>query len=118
MLMFLVCVTSTLFLPTLQISHQYTLTDEQGPAHKKTFFVRLKLGEEEYASSGPSIKKAQHAAADIALRDTKHKHPPPKPPKNLGNGCAEWNNSSRNTSHLHRSIDLHISCIVVFTATS
>ena len=35
----------------------------------------LKLGDEEYAASGPSIKKAQHAAAENALRDTKYKHP-------------------------------------------
>lgn len=40
----------------LQIQHQYTLTDEQGPAHKKTFYVKLKLGDEEYAASGQSIK--------------------------------------------------------------
>ena len=42
---------------------------------QKTFSVVLKLGEEEYAASGPSIKKAQHAAAESALRDTKYKHP-------------------------------------------
>ena len=33
---------------------------------------------EEYIASGPSIKKAQHAAAAIALEKTKLKHPPPK----------------------------------------
>ena len=39
----------------------------------------LKLGEvEEYIASGPSIKKAQHAAAAIALEKTSLKHPPPK----------------------------------------
>lgn len=78
-----------------KIPHQYTLTDEQGPAHKKTFFVKLKLGEEEYACSGPSIKKAQHAAADIALGKTEYKHPPPKPPKNAAdNGYGqEWTDS-------------------------
>ncbi len=68
----------------LQIQHQYTLTDEQGPAHKKTFFVKLKLGDEEYASSGPSIKKAQHAAAAIALDKTQYKNPPPKLNRNTG----------------------------------
>lgn len=62
-----------------KIQHQYTLIDEQGPAHKKTFYVKLKLGqEEEYSASGPSIKKAQHAAAEIALKETKLKKPPPK----------------------------------------
>ena len=63
----------------LQIQHQYCLTDEKGPAHKKTFTVTLRLGEtEEYTASGPSIKKAQHSAAAIALEKTQFKHPPPK----------------------------------------
>jgi double-stranded RNA-binding protein Staufen len=62
-----------------KMNHQYTLVDEQGPAHKKTFYVKLKLGDEEYSASGESIKKAQHAAAAIALADTKYQHPPPKP---------------------------------------
>lgn len=66
-----------------KISHQYTLDDEQGPAHKKTFYVTLKLGENEtYAENGPSIKKAQHMAASVALEKTSYTHPPPKPPKN------------------------------------
>ena len=61
------------------IQHQYRLTNESGPPHKKTFTVCLKLGDtEEYIASGPSIKKAQHAAAAIALEKTKLKHPPPK----------------------------------------
>ena len=53
------------------------LTDESGPAHKKSFTVCLLVGDEEYNASGPSIKKAQHAAAAIALEKTKLKHPPP-----------------------------------------
>ncbi|KAL7640516.1 UNVERIFIED_CONTAM: hypothetical protein RMT77_008791 [Armadillidium vulgare] len=63
-----------------KISHQYCLTDEKGPAHKKVFTVTLKLGDndEEYSASGPSIKKAQHLAAAVALEKTKFKHPPPK----------------------------------------
>lgn len=66
-----------------KISHQYTLDDEQGPAHKKTFYVTLKLGENEtYSENGPSIKKAQHSAAAVALEKTAYTHPPPKPPKN------------------------------------
>lgn len=65
-----------------RVSHQYTLVDEQGPAHKKTFFVKLQIGDkEEYSASGPSIKKAQHSAAAIALEKTEFKHPPPKPMK-------------------------------------
>ena len=59
-------------------THQYKLTDESGPAHKKTFTVCLLVGDEEYNASGPSIKKAQHAAAAIALEKTNLKHPPPK----------------------------------------
>ena len=63
------------------ISHNIPLlqlTDESGPAHKKSFTVCLLVGDEEYNASGPSIKKAQHAAAAIALEKTKLKHPPPK----------------------------------------
>jgi len=78
-----------------KIQHQYTLTDEQGPAHKKTFYVKLKLGDEEYAASGPSIKKAQHAAAGIALDQTQYKHPPPKPPKSHE---ESWNTDSLSDS--------------------
>jgi len=62
----------------LQVEHQYCLTDEQGPAHRKVFFVKLKLGDEEFAASGASIKKAQHAAAAAALESTKLPRPPPK----------------------------------------
>ena len=61
------------------MQHQYRLTDESGPAHKKTFTVCLKIGDtEEYVASGPSIKKAQHAAAAISLEKTQFKHPSPK----------------------------------------
>ena len=64
----------------LQIQHQYCLTDEKGPAHKKAFTVTLRLGPtEQYNAAGPSIKKAQHSAAEVALQDTAYKHPPPKP---------------------------------------
>lgn len=59
-----------------KIDHQYRLVSEQGPAHKKRFTVILKLGDEEYAAEGLSIKKAQHAAAKDAIIKTAHKHPP------------------------------------------
>jgi len=72
-----------------KMHHQYTLVDEQGPAHKKTFYVKLKLGEEEYSASGESIKKAQHAAAAIALVATKYQHPPPKPTRQLGDNAQD-----------------------------
>ncbi|XP_025089402.1 double-stranded RNA-binding protein Staufen homolog isoform X2 [Pomacea canaliculata] len=64
-----------------KVAHQYTLVDEQGPAHKKIFYVKLKLGEEEYSAFGESIKKAQHAAAANALETTKFPHPVPKAPR-------------------------------------
>ncbi|KAJ8950336.1 hypothetical protein NQ318_021196 [Aromia moschata] len=65
-----------------KIQHQYRLTGEQGPAHKKIFTVTLKLGGEEYEAEGPSIKKAQHSAAAQALAKTDFKHPPPKTVRN------------------------------------
>lgn len=56
------------------------LLDEIGPAHKKVFYIMLKLGigtenEEVYEAQGSSIKKTQHAAADLALKQTKFKMP-------------------------------------------
>ncbi|GLH04028.1 Maternal effect protein staufen [Gryllus bimaculatus] len=66
-----------------KIQHQYRLTNEQGPAHKKRFTVMLKLGEEEYTAEGASIKKAQHSAASEALENTQYKHPPPKTTRNV-----------------------------------
>lgn len=61
-----------------KITHQYRLISETGPAHKKKFTVTLKVGEEEYTADGSSIKKAQHTAADQALKETRYPHPPPK----------------------------------------
>jgi double-stranded RNA-binding protein Staufen len=66
-----------------KIQHQYRLIGEQGPAHKKRFTVILKLGEEEYAAEGLSIKKAQHAAAKDAILKTAYKHPPLKTNRQL-----------------------------------
>lgn len=66
-----------------KIQHQYRLTGEQGPAHKKIFTVTLKLGDEEYEAEGASIKKAQHSAAAQALEKTQLKHPPPKSAKTI-----------------------------------
>lgn len=71
-----------------KIKHEYVLDNETGPAHKKTFFVTLKLGigtenEESYNGSGTSIKKAQHAAAESALKATKYKMPTSRPKKKI-----------------------------------
>ncbi|GJQ82168.1 putative staufen C-terminal domain protein [Trypoxylus dichotomus] len=69
-----------------KIQHQYRLTGETGPAHKKIFTVTLKLDNEEYEAEGPSIKKAQHSAAAQALAKTQLKHPPPKTARNNRQG--------------------------------
>lgn len=69
-----------------KIQHQYRLTSEQGPAHKKRFTVTLKLGNEEYEAEGASIKKAQHSAAAEALAKTQFKHPPQKTARNIRQG--------------------------------
>lgn len=50
----------------------------------------LELGpEEKYNASGQSIKKAQHAAAELALTQTLFKHPPPKTHHNSFRSC-KW----------------------------
>lgn len=74
-----------------QLKHEYKLLDESGPAHKKLFTVELILTEEEvskvlimrvikvvqkYIGSGASIKKAQQAAASVALENTSLTIPP------------------------------------------
>ncbi|XP_045488468.1 double-stranded RNA-binding protein Staufen homolog 2 isoform X2 [Pieris rapae] len=62
-----------------KIKHQYRLTSETGPAHKKIFTVTLRLGDtEEYTAEGSSIKRAQHAAASAALSGTRFPPPPPR----------------------------------------
>ncbi|XP_050423750.1 double-stranded RNA-binding protein Staufen homolog 2 isoform X2 [Adelges cooleyi] len=61
-----------------KIKHQYKLTNEQGPPHKKKFTVTLQLGTEEYNADAMSIKKAQHAAAALALSKTNYKQPQTK----------------------------------------
>ncbi|XP_041975739.1 double-stranded RNA-binding protein Staufen homolog 2 isoform X2 [Aricia agestis] len=64
-----------------KIKHQYRLTSETGPAHKKVFTVTLRLGDtEEYTAEGSSIKRAQHAAASAALTGTSFPPPPPRAP--------------------------------------
>lgn len=79
-----------------KIQHQYRLIGEQGPAHKKRFTVILKLGDEEYAAEGLSIKKAQHAAAKDAILKTAYKHPPLKTNRQIKGGIVTSKNSSGN----------------------
>lgn len=76
--------------------HQYRLIGEQGPAHKKRFTVILKLGDEEYAAEGLSIKKAQHAAAKDAILKTAYKHPPLKTNRQIKGVAVCSKNSSGN----------------------
>lgn len=85
-----------------KIQHQYRLTGEQGPAHKKIFTVTLKLGDEEYEAEGPSIKKAQHSAAAQALSKTQLKHPPPKTTKNIRPGMR-----NRSTGMVTPTVELN-----------
>uniref|UniRef100_A0A915CX74 Large ribosomal subunit protein eL31 n=1 Tax=Ditylenchus dipsaci TaxID=166011 RepID=A0A915CX74_9BILA len=64
------------------LKHEYVLLDESGPAHKKKFTVKLVLKEgQEFQSSGASIKKAQQAAASVALEQTTLPIPPIKTKK-------------------------------------
>ncbi|XP_036624167.1 double-stranded RNA-binding protein Staufen homolog 2 isoform X4 [Trichosurus vulpecula] len=65
-----------------RVQPQYKLLNERGPAHAKMFSVQLTLGEQTWQSEGSSIKKAQHAAANKALRETNLPKPTPRPPKN------------------------------------
>ena len=44
----------------------YELIDETGPAHEKTFMVRLTLGQQKYEANGTSIKKAQHKVGTLS----------------------------------------------------
>ncbi|XP_058055385.1 maternal effect protein staufen [Anopheles bellator] len=76
-----------------KILHQYRLTGETGPAHKKRFTVTLKLGDEEYTAEGASIKKAQHEAAGKAIAETKYKHPPARTNRRTKSG-VKGNTSS------------------------
>lgn len=45
---------------------------ESGPAHAKIFTMRLQLGDKEYVGTDRSIKLAQRAAAQLALKDHQH----------------------------------------------
>uniref|UniRef100_A0AC35TG30 DRBM domain-containing protein n=1 Tax=Rhabditophanes sp. KR3021 TaxID=114890 RepID=A0AC35TG30_9BILA len=58
------------------LHYEYILEDESGPPHKKQFTVKLIIGQkEEYIGSGPSIKKAQQDAAQIAYQKTTYLKP-------------------------------------------
>jgi hypothetical protein len=91
-----------------KIKHEYILLDEIGPAHKKTFFVTLKLSagtenEESYTGIGSSIKKSQHAAAELALKQTKFKKPTQREKEATPNESNE-NQKSRASNELANNI--------------
>ena len=89
-----------------KLQHQYRLISEQGPAHKKRFTVILKLGEqEEYASEGLSIKKAQHSAAKDAILKTTYKHPPLK----INRQIKGFNNINKlNSGNITPTVELNV----------
>ncbi|XP_022106889.1 double-stranded RNA-binding protein Staufen homolog 2-like isoform X2 [Acanthaster planci] len=61
-----------------RLQPQYELVEETGPAHEKTFTVRLVLGTQNFEAKGTSIKKAQHQAAEQALLNCNLPAPKPK----------------------------------------
>lgn len=64
------------FFSLSQVLLDYQLENESGPAHSKTFTVRLRFGEKEYLGTDRSIKLAQRAAAKVAVEDQKELFPP------------------------------------------
>ncbi|KAG8570611.1 hypothetical protein GDO81_011350 [Engystomops pustulosus] len=68
-----------------RIQPQYKLLDERGPAHCKLFTVQLTLGDQSWGAESTSIKKAQHAAASLALSETTLPKPAARQTKNLIN---------------------------------
>ncbi|XP_041421416.1 staufen double-stranded RNA binding protein 2 L homeolog isoform X1 [Xenopus laevis] len=72
-----------------RIQPQYKLLDERGPAHSKLFTVQLTLGEQTWQAESTSIKKAQHAAASLALSETTLPKPAARHTKNHMNNNPE-----------------------------
>ncbi|XP_072267155.1 double-stranded RNA-binding protein Staufen homolog 2 isoform X4 [Pyxicephalus adspersus] len=68
-----------------RIQPQYKLMNERGPAHSKLFNVQLTLGDQSWEAESTSIKKAQHAAASLALSETKLPKPAARQMKNIIN---------------------------------
>ncbi|CAH2285418.1 double-stranded RNA-binding Staufen homolog 2 isoform X4 [Pelobates cultripes] len=68
-----------------RVQPQYKLLEERGPAHSKLFTVQLTLGEQTWQAESTSIKKAQHAAASLALSETTLPKPAARQTKNIIN---------------------------------
>ncbi|XP_015792347.1 maternal effect protein staufen-like [Tetranychus urticae] len=81
------------------ITCRYELIEESGVPHSKIFSVVLKLGDkEEYRANAPSIRKAQHAAASLALVSTKFPLPSPKSERK----------AARSNSQLTPTVELNV----------
>lgn len=95
-----------------KLRHFYDLQDESGPAHKKLFTVKLVMNPEEtFEGSGPSIKRAQQASAEAALRNTKLPLPSEKPVKRRTNDMTKPHRVLQNVCRtLHYPTPNYISC--------
>lgn len=91
-----------------KIKHQYRLTSETGPPHQKVFTVTLRLGDsEEYTAQGTSIKRAQHAAAREALKQTCRPSPPPKQRPDGRHTRTSTNNAKNATGPVMPTVELN-----------
>lgn len=95
-----------------KIRHYYDLQDESGPAHKKLFTVKLVLTEDEtYEGSGPSIKRAQQASAEEAVKHTKLPIPSDRNSRKKSNDISKPHRVLQNVCRtLHYSVPTYISC--------
>ncbi|CCD62871.1 DRBM domain-containing protein [Caenorhabditis elegans] len=95
-----------------KLRHVYNLQDESGPAHKKLFTVKLVLTEAEtFEGSGTSIKRAQQASAEAALKGTKLPLPTEKPTKKRINDTTKPHRVLQNVCRtLQYQMPNYISC--------
>lgn len=90
------------------VKHEYQLIGESGPPHNRTFNVVLRLaGVEEYRSSGSSIRKAQHTAAEMALRHTQLPHPTSERMGHKQSASAS-NNRRHTSSSMTPTVELNV----------
>lgn len=74
------------FIVFVKIPAEYVLVAEEGPAHQKTYYMQLTLGEEVYHGSASSMKRAQHEVARMALERTSYRQPVASPPSRGATG--------------------------------
>lgn len=63
------------------------------------------MGDEEYIAEGQSIKKAQHMAADEAIKETKYNHPPARSATSCGRSRSGSNGIL--VTNKHGSVIIH-----------